>query len=287
MGEKIISEFTLPEGKVFVRFIKRKVGMAAEVNDDHVISGGMLEGAYKKLSAPLTRGGSIKNVLTDAEKKFFEGVMSGVNLSSYGDFWKEYYVSIEKSGMTLDLSIPDDYLKYKLLLAWDNIIAPSLKEYKESPRASYQFYLEKEGEDMRIRSKELDVTKLAWKNFNTVEDDGETLAAIIFLMTGKRVAGTSKLGYLNTEVQKLVDDKPSQFNELMADAHFDTKIFAANAERAGIIVKTKTGYETKDGLPVTGKGKSNTIENVVSFLLDPINNDVKELILARLENIKE
>lgn len=288
MGEKKEKAFELPDGKVTVKFVKRKVGMAAGVGDDHVISGGMLEGATKRFAAPMTRSGGIKNILTKAEKDFFEGeIHTGQNLSSYGDFWKQFYVRIEKSGMILDLSNPADYLKYKLLLGWDSIIAPSLKQYKESPLATYQFYMEMEGEDMRMKSKSLNITKTAWKNFNKVEDDAETLAAIIFLMTGKKVAGNAKLTYLNTQVEKLVDAKPEKFNDLIADTHFDSKIFVANAERAGIIIKTKTGYETKDGLPVTAKGKANSIDNVVNFVLDPVNNEVKELILSRLENIKE
>lgn len=278
--------FTLPNKKVTIRLAKRKIGMAANVSDNHVIAGGMLEGAVKKFSAPMTRSGGIKNVLTGEELKFYEELYNR-NMSSYGDFWKDFYVMLEKSGKILDLSDPRDYLEYKVLLAYNGIIAPSLKEYKEHPLPSYQFYMEEEGEDMRIKSKELSITKKAWKNFNKIEDDQETLAAVIFLMTGKKVSANAKLSYLNTEVEKLVDRVPDKFNKLIEDTQFDTKVFVANAERAGIIVKTKTGYETKDGLPVTGKGKANTLDNVVSFILDPVNNEVKELIASRLENIKE
>jgi len=286
MGEKKTA-FTLPQKKVTIRLAKRKIGMAANVSDNHVIAGGMLEGAVKKFSAPMTRSGGIKNVLTGDELAFFEEIFQGQNMSAYGDFWKNFYVNIEKSGKILDLQEPRDYLEYKVLLAYTGIIAPSLKSFKEHPLASYQFYMEEEGEDMKIKSKELSVTKKAWKNFNIVEDDQETLAAILFLMTGKKVSANAKLNYLNTEVEKLVDRIPEKFNALISEAQFTTKVFVANAERAGIIIKTKTGYETKDGLSITAKGKSNSIDNVVSFLLDPVNNEVKELVLSRLDNIKE
>ena len=289
MGEKKEGDFAfaLPQKKVTIRLAKRKVGMAAGVSDNHVIAGGMLEGAVKKFPAPMTRSGGIKNVLTKDELDYFEFIMGGRNMSAYGDFWKDFYVRLEKSGKILDLAQPNDYLEYKVLLAWNNVVAPTLKMYKEHTLASYQFYMEEEGEDMRMKSKELSVTKKAWKNFNMVEDDQETLAAIIFLMSGKKVSGNAKINYLNTEVEKLVDRVPEKFNTLIGDTQFDTKVFVANAERAGIIIKTKTGYETKDGLPVTGKGKSNTIDNVVAFVLDPVNNEIKELITSRLDNIKE
>ena len=157
MGEKStkITKFVLPEAKVTVKFIKRRVGIAADVSEDHVISGGMLEGATKKLYAPMTRNGGIKNVLTNEEKEFFENnIYTGRNLSSYGNFWKEFFVELEKSGLTLDLAQPTDYLRYKLLLSWSDLVAPSLKEYRDHNRPSYQFYMERDGEDARIRSLE-------------------------------------------------------------------------------------------------------------------------------------
>ena len=42
MEETKVSNFTLPNETVVVRFIKRKRGMAANVADNHIISGGML-----------------------------------------------------------------------------------------------------------------------------------------------------------------------------------------------------------------------------------------------------
>lgn len=287
MGEKEV-KFTLPESKVKVKFIKRKQGLAANVADNHIIAGGLLEGAYRKLPVPMLRGGGLKNVLTKAEKEFFEAeVFSGQSLSMYSDFWKDFYVTLGKLDMVLDLNVPEDYLRWKVLLGWDQIIAPSLKVFKTAPSAAYQFYLEKEGEEEVITSKGLNETKMAWKNFSKFEDNAEALAAIIFLMTGKSAASNAKLSYLNTEVEKLVDKRAKKFNDLIADTQFETKILIANAERAGIIKKVKGQYETKDGLPLTDKGQAATVQNVVTFLNDPTNNEVKELILSRLDNIKE
>lgn len=281
-------KFTLPNERVTIKFIKRRVGIAADVKDNHVISGGMLEGSYRKFPVPMLRNGGLKNVLTKAEKEFFETeVYQGKSLSMYSDFWDNRYVTLEKLDTILDLSLPEDYIKYKILLGWDSIIAPSLTVYKESPTMAYQFYLEKEGEDIKLQSKSLSITKKAWKNFNKIESNRDVLSAVIFLMAGKQVASNASLEYLNTEVERLVDVKPEQFNDLIEDAQFETKILIANAERAGIIKKVKGAYETKDGLPITEKGQPATISNVVAFLNDPVNNEVKELILSRLDNIKE
>ena len=57
--------FKLPGGTVKIKFIKRKQGMAANVKDNHIISGGMLEGSVKKFPVPMLRSGALKNVLTE------------------------------------------------------------------------------------------------------------------------------------------------------------------------------------------------------------------------------
>jgi len=288
MGETKKGGFKLPGGKVTIKFIKRKKGIAANVKDNHIIAGGMLEGAYRKFPVPMLRSGGLKNILTKAEKEYFEAnEYDGQNLSVYGDFWNDFYVTLEKLDTTLDLSNADDYIRYKLLLGWDQIIAPSLKVYKERPTAAYQFYLEREGEEESFTAKTLNETKQAWKNFDKIEDNKEILAAVIFLMTGKVASSNAKLHYLNGEVEKLVDKRAAKFNALLADPQFETKVLIANAERAGIIKKVKGAYETMDGLPLTEKGQPATVQNVVNFLNDPLNNEVKELILSRVENIKE
>lgn len=290
MGEKI-EVFSLPNEKVRVKFIKRAVGMAAGVADDHIISGGMLEGSYRKLPVPMLRNGAKKNVLTASEKAYFEGKngpFEGQNLGVYGknSFWDDFYVTLEKLGIILDLSLPHDYLRYKVLLAWTSIIAPSLKELRTNPSSTYQFYLERDGEEDKEAAKSLSITKAAWKNFDKIEDNRDVLSAVVFLMTGKKVAGNAKIEYLNTEVEKVVDKKTIQFNKLIEDAQFETKILVANAERAGLIKVVNRKYETEDGLAITQTGQTK-VDHVVDFFNDPMNNEVKELILDRLDNHKE
>ncbi len=286
MGETS-EKFDLPGGKVKIKFIKRKQGMAANVKDNHIISGGMLEGSYRKFPVPMLRNGGLKNILTKGEKEFFESeVYDGQSLSMYSKFWDDFYVTLEKLDTQLDLDVPEDYIKYKLLLGWDKVIAPSLKVFKNAPTAQYQFYLEREGEEEAIASKSLSSTKLAWKNFNKIEDNKDVLAAVIFLMTGKIASQNAKMTYLNTQVEQLVDGRAEKFNNLIADAQFESQVLVANAERAGIIKKVKGAYETEDGLALTDIGQPATVKNVVAFLNDPKNNEVKELILSRLDNLK-
>ena len=83
--------------------------MASNVGDDHVISGGMLNGSVKKFQAPLLKNNSIANVLTKEEKDHLES-LTGLDLSVYGDFWYDHQVSLYKDDNLLNLSNPIDYI---------------------------------------------------------------------------------------------------------------------------------------------------------------------------------
>ena len=60
-------------------------------------------------------------------------------------------MSLEKLDTILDLAVPEDYLKYKILLAWDSVIAPSLQQYKLENKGTYQFFITKDGEEQFVK----------------------------------------------------------------------------------------------------------------------------------------
>lgn len=285
--KEVVKGFTLPNEKVTIKYIKRNKGLASNVGSDHVISGGMIEGATRKFCVPLLRNGGLKNVLTNEEKEFFEeGHFRGVNLSIYSDFWKTQYVSLEKLDTILDLSVPEDYIKYKILLAWDTVIAPSLHQYKNENKGTYQFYITKSGEELKDRSKKLDLIKTAWKEYYKLEDNKDALVSIIYLMTGKKLSDNSTMEFINTEVETLVDTRTKDFLALVEDPNFETKTLIALAENIGIILKKNGKYETVDGLTLAKQGEIASLPNAVNYLIDPKNHEVRDLIQARIKNSK-
>ena len=286
MGE-VKEGFMLPQEKVTIKFIKRNKGLAADVSESHVISGGMVEGATRKFCVPLQRGGGLKNVLTTEEKEYFEnGHFRGVNLSIYSDFWHSKNVALEKLDTILDLSIPEDYLKYKILLAWQDVIAPSLEEYKRTNKGTYQFYMTRTGEELKDRSKKLDLIKTAWKEYYKIEDNRDVLVSIIYLMSGKKLSDNSTMKFINTEVETLVDSRTKDFLNLIEDPNFETKTLIALAENVGIVVKKNGKYETVDGLTLAKEGEIASLQNAVKYLIDPKNQEVRDLIEARVKNTK-
>ena len=124
MEKTIKSNFTLPNEIVVIRYINRNRGMAANVDKNHVISGGLMSKAVRKFCTPLMRNGSIANILTADEKEYLESI-TGLNLSVYGDFWNNFRVALHKEDANnrLDLSNPMDYISYKILLIGSITIA--------------------------------------------------------------------------------------------------------------------------------------------------------------------
>jgi hypothetical protein len=107
-------------------------------NPKHVLYGGMAETAVRTFVVPMLSSGVYVNVLTDSEKAFLEEVM-GLEynaLSIYkkeNNFWDDANdfgiskVKLQKQDNYLDLSNPEDYIRYKILLANKDFVAPSLE----------------------------------------------------------------------------------------------------------------------------------------------------------------
>ena len=135
--------------KVYLRFVPKNDSLPK----GHVLSGGKADGARMSLCVPMLRSGQYKNILTNDEKDFLEEALGLDNnaLSVYkteNNYWDNYHVLIPdvKEGLHLDLSNPEDYIKYKVLLANNDIVAPSVKERMERFQATYQFEMVRESE---------------------------------------------------------------------------------------------------------------------------------------------
>lgn len=126
----------LKNERVIVRHIPKASGMVT--NPKHILYGGMAENAVKVFTVPRLSSGMYVNVLTDQEKQFLENIMRlEVNaLSVYkkvDNFWDDSNekgisrVRLTKQDNYFNLADPEDYIRYKILLANKDYIAPSLE----------------------------------------------------------------------------------------------------------------------------------------------------------------
>lgn len=286
MGEKlkeIESTFTLPERTVTVKYINRKKGMASNVGDDHVISGGMLSGSVKRFQVPLLRNGSLKNVLTNEEKEFLES-RTGLNLSIYGEFWSNHFVALFKDDNRLDLSDPMDYLSYKILMSLKDDIAPTWSE--RNVKQTYQFVVTSSDEELTEKKQGLDNKKEAFKLYGKIEDDKEKLIGILKLLTNKPISKDATLKWLQSQVEEFLDKKPESFVAMLKDSKLETKLLVQSAEDKGVIVKSGNKYATSDGLDLCENGQIPTFENAIAYLDNPKHQEVRSLIEAKLSSKK-
>ena len=122
--------------RIIVRHIPKQSGIWGN-NPKHVLSGGMAEGATRVFVVPRLSSGMFVNVLTDMEKAFLEEIM-GLEYNSLSiykkvdNFWDDSNenginkVRLTKQDNYFNLSDPEDYIRYKILLANKDYIAPSL-----------------------------------------------------------------------------------------------------------------------------------------------------------------
>lgn len=282
MEETKVSNFTLPDTKVTVRFIKRRRGMAANVADNHIISGGMLPNAKKKFCAPVqASNGVIVNVLTKEEKDYLEGI-TGLNLSVYGDFWNTFYVTLSKDDNSniFQLSNPMDYISYKMLLSLKDDIAPSWD--KRNVKKTYQFVITEEGEIQNETKAKLDVKKEAFKAYIRMEDDKDKLLGVLKLLSNQPISENSTLDWVQGKVESYIDASPQSFLNVLNDPYLQTKVLINKAIERKIILKKGNKYETVDGLILAKNGENPSFNNAVKYLEDDKNQEIRLLLEAKV-----
>ncbi len=280
--KKYTGSFTLPNEIVNVKFIHRKMGMAANVDEKHVISGGMLDKAVKKFSTPLQRNGSLKNVLTGEEKDYLESI-TGLDLSIYGDFFKDFRVALHKDDANnrFDLSNPMDYISIKILesLSKEEI---ALNWKDRNNKLTYQFAICREDEEMLESKTRYDSKKEAFKLYGKIEDDKDKLLGVLKLLTNKPISKDSTLKWLQHKVEEFIDNMPSQFVNVITDSKFYTKMLINKGLDSGVIIKKSNQYSTVDGLDLCNPGELATFDNAVNFLDNIKNQEIRSLIEAKI-----
>jgi len=277
--------FTLPEEIIVVKYINRKKGMAANVESNHVIAGGMMDKAVRKFSAPLQRNGSIKNVLSADEKDFLE-YATGLDLSVYGDFWTTFRVSLHKDDASnrFDLSNPMDYISYKILSTLKEDIALSWGDRNKNQ--TYQFAITREDEEMLETKGKRDSKREAFMLYGKVMDNKEKLFGILKLLTNKPISKDTKLDWLQHKVEEFVDTMPTSFINVMNDKSLYTKMLINSGVDSDVIIKKGNKYTTADGLDLCNSGEIPTFDNAVSYLDDVKNQEVRTIIEAKINKAK-
>lgn len=279
--------------RVIVRHIPRQSNMVQ--NPKHVLYGGMADNAIRVFVVPRLSSGKFVNVLTNDEKDYLEFIM-GLEPNALSihkrdhNFWSDgntggiSRVILKKQDNFLDLSDPSDYIKYKILLANKDFIAPSLDALEVHPKATYQYVIIAEGDETKSAKSAMSNTMMCYKEYGKIEDNADYLRLIIETLDGRPVAQTSKLEFLQTKINELIQANPKTFLKVITDKMLPTKVLIRQGVAAGII--TRRGdylYLRSDGKPLCEDNEEPTINVAAKYLNNPKHQSIKFSIETELK----
>jgi len=277
--------------EVFVRFVPQPTGFGI-TDKKHVGYGGLFDGNSVTVCVPVLSNGNFKNILTNEEKDFLENAL-GLDpnaLSVYkteNNYWKNYKIRIEKEGLKLNLSDPNDYIRYKVLLANKNIVAPSVQERIDRPKATYRFEIVRSGEEASMESLKMDSNMETYKEFGKIENDIDTLRVLVELLDGRPYSSTESAVFFKSRVNQLIQKDPKRFLQYIKDPLLHTKmIIRRSVELGKVSMKNDYYYLASSGAPLCEQNEKSTLSVAARFLNQPANQDIKYILESEVEKAR-
>jgi len=280
--------------RVVVKFLPKETAMVH--NKNHVLYGGMAITAVRNFVVPrLSSSGIYKNVLTNDEKAYLEHVMGleegALSIHKRVDnFWDDSNpngigrVTLHKEDNYLNLSNPIDYIKYKILLANKDQICPSLQEYEERPKATYQFVIVSENAETQSNVSKLEATEQCWFEFGAIKNDKDALRVIIETFEKRPTSPQVRLDYLQSEIKRYIDKDPRRFLSVITDKLLPAKVLIKKGIDAGVISwRNNFYYWRKDGTPLCELGEESTLNTAARYLSSPKHADLKYTLEASVK----
>ena len=271
--------------RVFVRFVPHENNSAGS-DKRHPMWGNKADGTTLSLCAPVLRStGTYKNILTDDEKDVLEAAL-GLDsnaLSVYkkeDNFWDDFYVTWNvKEGLYLDLSNPEDYIKYKILLAYNDIVAPSVEERLERPKQSYQCEIVREHEETSLENVKMDAIMASFDAFKKIQNDLDTMRVLVEILDGRPYSPKEKREFFRARINSLIQSNPKVFLKNITDPMLHSKVLIRRGCELGILSKRSDYYYVaSDGTPMSDGGENPTLSLAAEWLNLPAHQDIKFIL---------
>lgn len=274
--------------KVIVRYIPKENDIITDRK--HVAFGGMVDNAIKGFTVPMLSNGTYRNVLTDNEKAYLEEILGlEINaLSVYNkkeNYWENYLIRLSKQDTILNLADPEDYIKYKVLLANKDTVAPSMRALKEARKATYEYVIMEPNDEFSDSRNRVNNTMKCFEEFGAIKDKFDVLKCIIETIDGRPIANNTKIEFLQAKATDLITANPKAFLDVVTDPLLNTKVIIKKAVEAGLISKRgEYYYFREDGSPMCGPNEDPTFTIAARYLSLPQNQELKFSIEAKLNN---
>lgn len=287
---KTVVPSCLTNKKIIVRFLPKSTALVS--NTKHVLYGGLAENAFREYVVPkLISNGSYVNVLTNDEKTYLEEVMqlepNALSIHKKEDnYWNSVKVRLGRQDTILDLSVPVDYIKYKVLRANSDFIAASLEELEEKPKVTYQFVMISESDENKTGLKKLSYAMQAYMLLGQLQEDEYTLRVIVEMLEGRPVTKATSKESLLAKINDFISVDTKQTKTFLAiaeDKLLPTKVLIRRAVEAGLVSKRGTFYYlTKENLPLCENGEDPTLNVAAKYLNLPKYQEIKLMLEAKI-----
>ena len=279
--------------RIIVRHINKPSNLVS--NPKHVLYGGLAENASRTYTVPRLSSGGFVNVLTNDEKAFLEEELqleyNALSVHKKTDnFWDDSNdkgisrVRLLKQDTILDLSDPEDYIRYKILLANKDFIAPSLQLLQDASKASYEYVLISEGDETKAAQKNMSATMMCYKEFGKIENDIDTLRVIVETIDGRPTAQNVKLEFLQTKVNELIQGDSKLFLKIITDPLLSTKVLIKKSIEAGLISRRGNFlYLRSDNSPLCETNEEPVLNVAAKYLNNPKHQELKFSLEAKLK----
>lgn len=280
-----VTEFSLPNRKVKIVPLKRKRGLLPKEHEANFL----FKESYFEVCVPIDERGRMKDPLTPEERAFFEGPSSGMDFSDNSlsvtrdnNYYttKRAKIRLKNEVTYLDLSRPDDYMKYKILLSVGDRIA--LSDNPRETKVTQKFALVDENHETKQQLNELDTKLSAYTEYGAIKKDFRSLRHVIMVATGKKVAKNAKLEFLQTEANRLLDNAPEAFLNAVRDKDLETKILIQDAISVKVLNKQGIAYYTPGGDLI-----GNNLAEAVEFLNNKKNQDLRLVIEKKVDDLDD
>jgi hypothetical protein len=248
------------------------------------------------------KGGGVKIILDDntkvlikkyeeqypegmTERQFFEkeiGVSLNPSEPKEKNFWrtdKRGRVTLTKEGVTLNLNLTMDMLRYKILLSNENLVAPNYDVRKN--KQTYEFMVVDQGKLISRRVEEADLKSKAFSKYAEITTNLTSMISFIKAL-GRTVPANYTENWLKGEILTVLENSHSNFLSVVEDPNYELKIFIQNATEVGAIKRmNERRYVLDNGIEL------GDLYSVIQWISDPDHQETKMRIMSQIEMAKK
>ena len=212
------------------------------------------------------RGGGVKVILDDinkiliekyessfpeglTERQFFEKEL-GVDLNPSAirenNFWridKRGRVTLTKEGTTLNLNLPMDMLRYKILMTNETLISPSYEVRKN--KQTYEFMIVDQDKHISQRVELADIKSRAFRRYSEITSN-ETEMKVFIRSIGRTIPMNYTEDWIKSEILTVLESSEKNFLSIVDDKDYKAKAFIQRAVEVGSINRLNDKRYTLD-----------------------------------------